>query len=162
MNLAQFLDCDFVVLRTSTANASTLGNLVMNNHGGELEWLAFTLEDGPNFPKVPERTRIPAGRYRLSLTPIGGMHKRYRERFPEFHRGMITVDNVPGFTNIRWHIGNTIKDTAGCLLLTWTSVQNFSADGKGYNSKDAYVAAYQKIAPLIASKECYVRYIDIA
>lgn len=76
----------------------------------------FTLEDvvrrdpDPTTPaneaKVPGRTAIPAGRYRVVLSPS----RRFREVLPE-------LLDVPGFTAVRIHAGNTDADTEGCLLV---------------------------------------------
>lgn len=68
----------------------------------------FVLEDAVREPgvKVPGQTAIPAGRYRLTVTPSS----RFREDLP------ILMD-VPDFTGVRIHAGNTRDDTEGCLLV---------------------------------------------
>ena len=48
---------------------------------------------------------IPAGTYRLLLT-----------RSPKFRRWLPLLLQVPGFTGIRLHAGNTVADTQGCIL----------------------------------------------
>ena len=55
--------------------------------------------------KVPGKTAIPVGTYRLVVTPS-----------PKFGRNLIEVQNVPGFTGIRVHRGNTADCSAGCIL----------------------------------------------
>ena len=55
--------------------------------------------------KVAGETAIPAGTYNVVIT--------YSNRFK---RDLPLVENVPGFTGIRIHPGNTSEDTAGCLL----------------------------------------------
>ena len=66
-----------------------------------------TLEDPVRGgPKIPGETAIPAGRYRVSL------------RFsPHFKRYLSYLHDVPGFTGILIHSGNTPKDTRGCILV---------------------------------------------
>lgn len=55
--------------------------------------------------KVPGRTAIPAGSYLVTL-----------EFSPHFGPGTMTLQDVPGFTYIHIHPGNTSADTEGCLL----------------------------------------------
>lgn len=64
------------------------------------------IEDEARKVKVYGETRIPAGKYRLTVTMSG-----------HFKRMLISVNDVPGFSGIRWHSGNTEADTLGCLIL---------------------------------------------
>lgn len=82
---------------------STIGTMWIGD-----EWQCRTLEDYerlPGMPKVPGRTAIPHGVYTLRLT----YSRRFGVELPEL------VD-VPGFSGIRIHAGNTAEDTAGCIL----------------------------------------------
>lgn len=56
--------------------------------------------------KIPRQTAIPSGKYRVSL-----------EYSPRFGPNTLTVNDVPGFSGIRIHAGNTAGDTEGCILL---------------------------------------------
>lgn len=71
--------------------------------------LADTLEPpSPHLLLADERSEkgcIPAGTYRLLLT-----------RSPKFGRWLPLLLQVPGFTGIRIHAGNTVADTRGCIL----------------------------------------------
>lgn len=58
--------------------------------------------------KIPGRTAIPEGRYRILIT------KSYR-----FHRFLPLLLDVPGFSGIRVHAGNYPSDTQGCILVGW-------------------------------------------
>ena len=67
---------------------------------------------------------------------------------------MIHVQNVPNFTYILWHTGNTDEHTMGCLLFGDTNQQNVTKEGfigaseRGF---DAYKRVYPPIAAAIES-----------
>ena len=56
--------------------------------------------------KIKGATAIPAGTYRVTL-----------EHSNRFGPDTLTIHDVPGFTSIRMHGGNTSDDTEGCPLL---------------------------------------------
>jgi hypothetical protein len=68
----------------------------------------YALEDRrrPEGVKIPGRTCIPAGSYRLRVT--------FSARFK---RWMPQIMDVPGFSGVRLHGGNTPADTEGCPLI---------------------------------------------
>jgi hypothetical protein len=123
----------------------TIGNLYIN---GVLQ--CKTLEDQYRAVKVKGDTRIPEGTYEIKLRREGTHHLKYLQdaRFKAMHRGMLHVQGVPNFQYILIHVGNTDKDTEGCIL-----VGNIVVAGdrpprrKLLNS----TAAYQRIYPLIAT-----------
>jgi hypothetical protein len=65
----------------------------------------------PDGIKTPTETAIPSGTYPVVLS----MSQRFGKVLPE-------VQNVPGFTGIRMHGGNTIADTEGCILCAYNIV----------------------------------------
>ena len=144
------------VLRFNSSNDFTTGLLfdVTDNHRS---FLCYTLEDEARTVKQWGETRIPAGKYKLTLRNEGGFHTRYLAKFgAEFHKGMIYVNEVPNFEYILWHIGNDDDDTAGCLLVGKTSQDNFIG-----NSTTAYKEIYPPIRDAILSgEEVTVTYID--
>tara|TARA_B100000683_G_C12260382_1_gene461312 strand:- start:34 stop:510 length:477 start_codon:yes stop_codon:yes gene_type:complete len=149
----------FEVLRFSSQNESSLGALFDVTEGRK--FLCFTLEDEARKVKVSGETRIPAGTYKLGLRTVGGFNEKYASRFPEIHKGMIHVLNVPNFEYILWHCGNDDEDTMGCLLLGDTSQQNISKEGFIGASSDAYKRVYPPIGDALANgEECEVTYID--
>lgn len=100
----------------------------------------FTLEDQKQVKKVMHETRIPAGTYKIKLREFGGHHDKYKVKFPDFHKGMLWLQDVPGFHDILIHIGNTDDDSSGCILVGTT----FS-NGKIADSTKAYIKMYKKV-----------------
>lgn len=147
------------VLRFSSQEDSTLG-LLFNNSNGR-EFLCFTLEDEYRTKKVYGETRIPAGRYRVKLRTEGGFHDRYSQKFPDMHKGMLWVQDVPNFDYILIHIGNSDDDSAGCLLVGNTSQQNITEEGFIGGSTEAYKRIYPPIARAIEQgQEVWIVYTD--
>lgn len=105
------------LIRIASGGNDTIGVLYAVDDAGNHSVLAFTLEDEERAEKVRGETRIPAGVYEVRLRAEGGHHKRYAEKFPDIHRGMLHLQDVPGFKWILIHIGNTDDDTAGCILV---------------------------------------------
>ena len=129
---------------------------------GKRTFLAYTLEDEQRDIKVYGETRIPAGTYKLKLRTVGGFHTRYSGKYGAMHKGMIHVQDVPGFEYILWHTGNTDEHTAGCLILGNTQTNNrIAKDGFIGNSVDAYKFVYPRVAAAIESgQDVEVTYID--
>jgi hypothetical protein len=84
----------------------TIGKLYIN---GKYE--CYTLEDAVRDKKVQDVTAIPTGTYKLII-----------DASTRFRKDMPHILNVPNFTGVRIHAGNTSKDTEGCILLgtTWS------------------------------------------
>lgn len=126
--------------RFRSNHEATIGRLYLDG-----QFLCHTLEDEYRAVKVKHETRIGAGRYDLRLRTWGGFHVRYSKLFKTFHRGMIELVDVPEFTDILIHVGNTDEDTSGCILLgIWRGADNFIAD-----SRNTYARVYKQILPLI-------------
>ena len=83
---------------------TTLGSLLFNN-----KHFGYTLEDCTRSRKVQGVTAIPTGMYELTV-----------DRSRRFKRDMVRLLNVPGFTGIRVHGGNSHVNTDGCILLAKT------------------------------------------
>jgi hypothetical protein len=120
----------------------TIGILLINS-----DFACFTLEDRFREVKVPKVTRIPAGTYSLTLRTWGTHHEHFLLKYGEdWHKGMIQLQNVPNFSDILIHVGNTATDTDGCILI-----------GLGLPTFDpekpatilASVAAYERIYPIV-------------
>ena len=148
------------VLRISSQDDSTSG-ILFDVVNGKRKFLCYTLEDEQRAGNVWGETRIPAGEYKLSLRKEGGFHSRYQAKYGEMHKGMIHVNDVPGFEFILWHTGNTDENTAGCLLLGDSQTSNLvQKDGFVGSSVNAYKKVYPYVAAAIQQGDVYVTYID--
>ena len=104
--------------------------------------------------KVWGETCIPEGEYCLGLRTVGGHHSKYSKRFADIHSGMLQVLDVPNFTHILIHCGNTDEDTAGCLLLGDTQENNnIKENGFIGRSTLAYMRVYPSIAKALEDGE---------
>jgi hypothetical protein len=148
------------VLRFSSQSDSTLG-LLFEEDGDKRNFLSYTLEDEHRDEKVMHETRIPNGTYEITLRTTGGFHARYAERFPDIHKGMLWVRDVPGFEYILIHCGNNDDHTSGCLLLGNSQKENITQNGFIGASSDAYKRVYPRIAKAILEGECVeITYTD--
>ncbi len=151
------------VLRYSSQSDDTLGLLLDETDGRR--FLCYTIEDEDRAQKMRGETRIPAGTYDITLRETGGFHRRYSDKFPDFHRGMLWIRDVPNFEWVLIHIGNTDDDTAGCLLLGDQSETNVDRDGEGriIRSTAAYRRVYpQIVGKLLAGGRVTITYVDYA
>jgi len=150
------------VLRTSSQKDSTSGLLF--DITNETKFLCYTLEDEKRDIKVRSETRIPAGTYEIKLRKEGGFHSRYSKKYGRMHKGMLHIQDVPGFEWILIHTGNTDEHTAGCLIIG-DSQENNILMKDGFIGKSTQ--AYKRIYPLIAEKledgkEVTITYEDYA
>lgn len=95
------------LIRESFGDTFTEGKLLIDN-----VFECYTVEDTDRkmeedlTRKVNGKTAIPKGEYEVVLS----MSNRFQKILPE-------VLNVPGFTGIRIHSGNSSVDTEGCIIL---------------------------------------------
>lgn len=123
------------VNRFKSCEKSTLGRLFVD---GVEE--CYTLEDvvRPDGEKVDGKTAIPAGTYNVII-----------DASTRFKRDMPHILDVPNFTGVRIHSGNTDADTEGCILLG-SAVEN---DDFVSGSHDAFNAFYPKLKAAIDAGE---------
>jgi len=120
----------------------------------------FGLEDEYRAVKVMGETRIPAGVYKVGIRDVGGFHGRYTKRFamyPDFHKGMLQVLDVPGFDYILVHCGNTDDDTGGCLLVGNIAYGIKHTIGQ---STDSYIQFYGKVIDAALTDNLIIEYVD--
>ena len=132
------------VVRTQFGADATNGLLFVD---GKFE--CFTLEDQVREgSKIMKETAIPLGEYEIKFRNIGGYDSKYRARYgTDWHNGMLELQDVPNFTYILIHTGNTDEHTAGCLLVGETQQDlDISDDGFIGHSGKAYQKLYNKVA----------------
>lgn len=81
--------------------------------------LCFALELAFHDPKIAGKTRIPAGLYPLHFYVASHFDKIYRRRVEndgQIFRGMIEIGDVPDFSGVLFHCGNTTADSEACVL----------------------------------------------
>jgi hypothetical protein len=119
----------------------------------------FGLEDEFRVVKKVDETRIPAGTYKVRVRTAGKHHVQYKAQFPDIHRGMLHVQDVPGFEYILIHCGNTQSDTSGCLLLGTGAVTE-----EGNMSISSSRVAYRRFYPMVIdaalADELEITYLD--
>lgn len=104
--------------------------------------------------KVKGMTAIPTGRYKVLMNIVSPKYSKSKY-YMNICKGRVPrLDNVPGYSGVLIHVGNTAADTEGCLLLGYNKVK-----GQVLNSKVAFEKVYNKLS--IAKSIGQTIYIDI-
>jgi len=120
----------------------TIGRLSLDGR-----FLCYTLEDKvrevigepvSNW-KVQNQTAIPVGVYPVIIT----MSARFKVRLP-------LLMDVPGFSGIRIHTGNSSKDTEGCILV---GVKDDNNEGKVLMSRVTFDGVFGRIEKALLRSE---------
>ena len=140
--------------RYSSEKDSTLGLIfLVDDETNKKDFLCFTLEDEKREVKVYGETRIPEGTYQVKYRKEGGYHNKYTKRFPNIHRGMLHITDVPNFEYILVHCGNDTSHTHGCLLVGDVISQNISKEPFLGQSSNCYKRIYPIIADILDSQK---------
>ena len=96
------------VNRFSFKETETLSRVTLVEDDGSVSFEGFAVEDKVRAPgvKVQDETAIPAGSYKMKIS-----------KSPKFGRLLPEILDVPGFSEIRIHKGNTAADSSGCLII---------------------------------------------
>jgi hypothetical protein len=95
--------------REKPDDVSMIGELII-----DARHFCWTIEDIPRQIKIPGKTAISAGKYEITIT----WSNRFKRRMP-------LLLNVPNFSGIRIHWGDTSKDTEGCIIVGYTRTADF-------------------------------------
>jgi len=129
------------VLRTNFTNRSTIGELYVDD-----AFECFTLEDMVRPVKVPGMTAIPDGVYVVSIS----FSNRFRRLLPEIH-------NVPNYTGVRIHAGNTDADTEGCILVGTSKGKDFIG-----NSRAAFNKVFARVREAAQREKIFIEVTSAA
>lgn len=129
------------LVRRTLTEQSTIGTLSIN---GVFECL--TLEDRVRPVKIHGATAIPAGIYEVAIT----FSDRFKKPLP-------LLLNVPNFSGIRIHPGNTAEDTEGCILVGTTERKDFIG-----NSRAAFRALFTKLEAALKKEKVFIEVGGVA
>ncbi len=131
------------IIRVAQGRNTTLSHLYINRVFG-----CYLLEDCIREFKIPGKTCIPTGPYKLKLNKDAGMNERYFKAYPRIHTGMIEISGLPNFSLVFIHIGNYHQDTKGCPLTGHYWMHN-GVDYTVMQSAFAYHQVYPRLVSLI-------------
>ena len=142
------------VVRTQFGADATNGMLFID---GVFE--CYTLEDEVRDVKVMHETAIPLGEYEIKYRTVGGWFTREKARYDKkfgagWFKGMLELQDVPNFTYVLIHSGNTDESTSACLLLGNTQQDlDMGKDGFIGSSRLAYESFYPKVRDALDAGE---------
>jgi hypothetical protein len=94
--------------------------------------------------KVPEKTCIPYGRYRITLNVTSPKYKN-RKQYAFCEGRVPRLIDVPYFEGILIHIGNTAEDSAGCILVG-KAIGDSNKVGRLNYSTETFQKLYAKLS----------------
>ncbi len=135
------------IIRVAEGKNSTLSHLYIDGI-----FQCFLLEDKIRAVKIMKQTAIPEGIFRLRLNTWGGMNKTYDPKYGPIHKGMIEIADLPTFSAVYIHVGNTIVETAGCPLVGLSYIKK-DGEYQVLQSADAYRQVYRKLYQVATGKD---------
>lgn len=124
------------VIRDTLTDTSSIGSVYVDG-----AWHCHSLEDRSRFgPKVPKETAIPCGVYQVVID----FSNRFQKDMPH-------ILNVPGFSGIRIHKGNTDKDVEGCIAVGAIRGRDWIG-----NCTEVYNSLFGKISLALRTEKVYI------
>lgn len=143
---------DLLLRRIHQATAYTIGRLEIDGRH-----FCDTLED-PVRPiaadgtgKIAGQTAIPPGRYEITLSVVSPRFSRVAA-YAAIGARMPRLLNVPHFSGVLIHPGNTAADTEGCILVGHNTLR-----GRLTQSRDTFFALYDLLkAATLQGRRIYI------
>lgn len=137
--------------RAYSDDKHTIGVMTMNG-----KFAGFTLEDAVREKKIAGITCIPEGKYRIALrTELSPMTQKYRDSHPFFDWHLMLVD-VPNYENVYIHIGNSHRDTEGCILIGDQLANPLKTALPLQLSGNAFKDFYKSVRPVVESEPVWI------
>lgn len=114
---------ELLLKRTAKKQNYTIGDLYIDG-----QWFSNTLEDKDrgltqnmteeeiSKIKVYGSTAIPTGKYKIDMNTVSPKFKN-RPWAKQWNGKLPRLKSVPGYEGVLIHVGNTQKDTLGCILV---------------------------------------------
>lgn len=96
----------FRLYRYEGDDKMTHGHLFVKTDGALKQYVCDTLEPAVRKKKIPGKTAIKEGTYKVVMSPS-----------QKFHRMMPFLMDVPQFKGVMIHTGNYVSDTQGCIIV---------------------------------------------
>lgn len=137
---------NIVIKRLYKKSDYTIGDLYINN-----QWFCNTLEDVDRGLKNSDplstilqnkrfgNTAMPTGTYEITLDEVSPKFSKI-EKYKTIQGKLPRLQDVPGFEGILIHIGNTNKDTEGCILVGKNKIK-----GRVCESTDTFFKMYKTL-----------------
>lgn len=91
--------------------------------------------------KVAAQTAIPAGTYKIRMDVVSPKYSLKPWYVKNCHGARLPrLENVPGYSGVLIHCGNTAADSAGCILVGKNDVVGMVTD-----SKNTFLKLYNKM-----------------
>ena len=122
-----------LVKRVALKPDYTIGRLYVNG-----EYVSDTLEDAVRDTKIYGKTAIPCGTYKITMDVVSPKFKD-RSWAKPYGGKLPRLLDVPNYEGVLIHVGNTVEDTSGCLLVGQNKVK-----GQLVNSTQTFMSLMEK------------------
>lgn len=109
---------EILVQRIAIKAGYTIGKLFVDG-----KYVCDTLEDTVRTVKIKHETAIPVGRYQVAMTIRSPKYSQSKYNWAMRYNGILPrLLDVPNYEGILIHVGNTAKDTSGCILVGYNKI----------------------------------------